>query len=153
MVKIPIQKKSSFNWLWLIPAIVVIALIAWWLMGSDDTETSQYNNSSTAVIASNGAFAIGDSVQIERATVTELTGDMSFMINHEGQDYLVVFDERRTPGEATEGRYDINAGQTINISGEVMAANARMPSGVTATVPSGTKHYIFAENIEIQDRP
>lgn len=38
MAEIPITKKSSLPWLWIIIASLIIGLLAWWLLTDDDDD-------------------------------------------------------------------------------------------------------------------
>jgi hypothetical protein len=153
MAKIPIKEKSGFNWLWIILVIVVLALLAWWFMGDDDNDDVSLNlDNDTAVFVGAGSFMVGESVNIMGAEVTELIGDMSFMINHEGRDAFVVFNQERTPNDATEGEYDINVGNSVDIRGTVRAASSDMPRGIMATVPAGMNQYIYADSLNLNSR-
>ena len=58
----------------------------------------------------------------------------------------MLLDEVPTPGTATEGRFDINAGDRVNIGGEVRHADAA-PLGVTANLPVGVDTYIYATSL------
>ena len=78
---------------------------------------------------------------------------MSFTINSEGREAFVVFNQEPTPNQPTEGEFDINPGQLVDITGTVMSADAAMPDGVDATVPTGMTQYIFADSMEVVDRP
>lgn len=153
MAKIPIKEKSGSNWIWIVVVVVVLALLAWWLMSNDDNDDTARNmDNDTAVFVGTDVFMVGESVNIKGAEVTELIGDMSFMINHEGRNAFVVFNQERTPNDATEGEYDINVGQSIDISGSVRAASSSMPKGVMATVPSGMNQYIYADSLNLNSR-
>lgn len=161
MAEIPIEKKSGIpGWLWLLLAALVIALLAWWILDDDGNDVVEYTDDDTAAVVADtptnmdvDPFTVGETVTLSGARVTELTGDMSFTVNSEGRDAFVVFDEERTPNDATEGEYDINVGQLVDITGTVMAADTAMPEGVMATVPTGMTQYIYADSLGIESRP
>lgn len=163
MAEIPIEKKSSMGWLWGLLALLLVALLAWWILSDDDDEVEYAENEtvatapadSAAVAGTTGAaagasaMAVGDSVDLDNVRVTSLAGDMAFNADVNGQNMLVVFDQQRTPNDATEGEYDINPGSVVNIDGSVRSASDPLPTGVDAQIPAGTERYIFADSIEM----
>ncbi|WBY17076.1 hypothetical protein PF049_02625 [Erythrobacteraceae bacterium WH01K] len=158
MAEIPIEKKSGLGWLWLLLAALLIALLAWWLLSDDDEVDGYVENDTVAMADANvndtvDAFIIGESVDLDGARVTELTGDMSFMIESEGRSAFVVFNQEPTPNDPTEGEFDINVGQLVDIDGRVMSAADPLPEGVDASIPSGMDSYIFADSLDVENRP
>ncbi|MGB3738788.1 MAG: hypothetical protein WA948_05475 [Pontixanthobacter sp.] len=160
MAEIPIKKKSGIpGWLWFLLAAIILALLAWWILDNDGDDVVEYTDESAEVVVADPAmdgvepFVVGEAVTLSAAEVTELTGDMSFTINSEGREAFVVFNQEPTPNQPTEGEFDINPGQLVNITGTVMSADAAMPDGVDATVPTGMTQYIFADSMEVVDRP
>ncbi len=160
MAEIPIEKKSGIpGWIWLLLAAIILALLAWWLLDNDGDDAVEYTDDNVAAEVAPAAtaaavpFTVGETVNLSGAEVTELTGDMSFMINSEGREAFVVFNQTPTPNQPTEGEFDINPGQMVDITGTVMAADAAMPDGIDATVPAGMTQYIFADSMEVVDRP
>ncbi|MDT0576729.1 hypothetical protein RM533_11130 [Croceicoccus sp. F390] len=150
MAEIPVEKKSSMSWLWIILAIIVLALLAWWIFSDDDDVVATADNDVVATEAMAPAMlAVGERVDLDNVRVTSLAGDMAFNADVNGQNMLVVFNQVPTPGDATEGEYDINPGSMLNMEGEVRAADAPLPAGVTAQIPAGTDRYIFADSIEM----
>ena len=157
MAEIPIEKKSGMGWLWALLALLLVALLAWWLLSADDDEATNYADADTAAMApadpmasgTAGTMEIGQSVDLDNVRVTSLAGDMAFNADVNGQEMLVLFDQEPTPNDATEGEYDINPGSILNIDGSVRSASDPLPDGVTAEIPSGTDRYIFADSIEM----
>jgi hypothetical protein len=158
MAEIPIEKKSGFNWLWLLLAAIVLALLAWWLLDDDGDVVEYTDNDTAAVVADDtmvaatpvvGMMAIGDTVNLDNVRVTSLAGDMAFNVDANGQNMLVLFDQTPTPNTATEGEYDINVGSMVNLDGEVRSAADALPTGITAEIPAGTDRYIYATDIEM----
>lgn len=66
---------------------------------------------------------IGQQVRLENVRVLRVPGDVAFWVGpNADQQLLVILDETPTPNDpTTEGRYDINPGQVINIYGEARA--------------------------------
>lgn len=154
MAEIPVEKKSSMGWLWVLLALLILALLAWWLLDSDD-EAVEYAETDAVVaapvepMAATGMLAVGESVDLDNIRVTSLAGDMAFNADVNGQNMLVLFDQTPTPGDATEGEYDINPGSMLNIEGSVRSASDPLPEGVMAEIPAGTDRYIYADSIEM----
>lgn len=155
MAEIPVEKKSSMGWLWVLLALLILALLAWWLLDSDDEEVDYVENEAVVaapvepVAAGAAMLAVGESVDLDNIRVTSLAGDMAFNADVNGQNMLVLFDQEPTPGDATEGEYDINPGSMLNIEGSVRSAGDPLPEGVTADIPAGTDRYIYADSIEM----
>lgn len=154
MAEIPIKEKSDKKWLWIILAVVAIILLAWWLLDNDDGDVVEYTDNDTVATepmagTAMTAMAIGDTVNLDQVRVTELTGDMAFHVDANGQDMLVLFDQTRTPDTAKEGEFDINVGSLVNLDGTVMSASEALPAGVMAEIPAGTESYIYATDIEM----
>ncbi|QNE05953.1 hypothetical protein [Croceicoccus marinus] len=154
MAEIPIKEKSDKKWLWIILAVVALILLAWWLLDNDDGDVVEYTDNDTVATepmagTAMTAMAIGDTVNLDQVRVTELTGDMAFHVDANGQDMLVLFDQTRTPDTAKEGEFDINVGSLVNLDGTVMSASEALPAGVMAEIPAGTESYIYATDIEM----
>lgn len=160
MAEIPIEKKSGMpGWLWLLLGLLVLALLLWLFLGNDDDEiertdavvAEQTIDPATALVAAPaaGMMAVGEQVDLDNVRVTSLAGDMAFNAEVNGQPMLVLFDQERTPNDATEGEYDINPGSMVNLTGSVRSAADPLPAGVTAQVPAGTDRYIYADTIEM----
>jgi hypothetical protein len=165
MADIPIEKKSNMKWLWIALAVLLLVLVAWWILDDDDGDIVEYTDNDAVATqtmedetslagaevaaASVAAMAIGDDVNLEQVRVTELSGDMAFHVDANGEDMLVMFDQTKTPNTAKEGKYDINVGSLVNLEGKVMSSSADKPSGVVGDIPAGTERYIYATNIEM----
>lgn len=149
MAEIPVEKKSSKGWLWALLALLIVALLAWWLLSDDGDEPVDDIDTVAAAPMDTDMLEVGESVDLENVMVTSLAGDMAFNADVNGQNMLVLFDQEPTPADAVEGEYDINAGSTVNIEGSVRSAAEPLPEGVTAQVPAGTDRYIFADTIEM----
>lgn len=156
MAEIPVERKSgSKSWLWILLALLVLALLAWWILDDDD-EIATYDTTvaESTVLADEqpaqaGMLTVGETVNLDQVEVTELAGDMAFYIQMNGQRVPVFFDQVPTPGTATEGRYDINAGSVVNIDGEVRSATDTLPANADPSILAGTQNYIFATSLEM----
>lgn len=149
MAEIPVEKKNSLWWLWLLGALLLGALLLWWLLGSDNGDAELYGDASEVVNTSPERMAVASAVDMDNLRVTRLTGDMSFFAeDNSGQEYFIVFDEVPTPNTAKEGRFDINPGNRIDVQGTVRDRSFTFPATVDATIPSGVKTFIYATEIE-----
>ena len=75
---------------------------------------------SVLVNPQNPQSLVGKRVRLTNMKVQSVVGDRTFYVGpSESQRVFVVLDQVKTPNTATEGRYDINAGQTISINGIV----------------------------------
>lgn len=166
MANIPVRKKSSssLSWLWLLLALVVLAVIAWWIWGGTNNRNQQVNtapvsaqpstggtvNSTAALTDSPLTSLIGRDVAINGAPVESLAGDMAFYVGaNADQRVLVVFNQQPSPNSSREGKLDINPGSHVNISGVVRSSRDPLPQGVHASLPSSVAAYVYANELSI----
>ena len=160
MAEIPVEKKSGGipGWVWLLLGLLLLALLLWWLLGDDDDDVAMVDEPAAveqvdtmAPAAAAGAVALvpGEEVDLDNVRVTSLAGDMAFNAEINGEPVFVVFNQEPTPGDPTEGEYDINEGSIINMTGRVISADEGVPANVDATIPPGTEMFIFADTIEM----
>ena len=66
---------------------------------------------------------VGKKVRIDQLEVTRVVGDKSFYVkpagSMDGPTVFVFLDEQPTPNTAKEGRYDVNAGDKLTLTGFV----------------------------------
>lgn len=149
MAEIPVEKQSSKNWLWILLALLLLALLAWWLLSDDGDEVEYVENDTVAAAPVAGALTVGQPINMENVEVTSLAGDMAFYIDMNGERVPVFFDQVPTPGTATEGRYDINPGSMVNITGEVRAATDGLPENADPSILGSSQNYIWADSLEM----
>lgn len=132
MAEIPVTKKSSLAWLWILLAILALALIAWWVLSRDDkvegvpveavsegtidsdpgaTPVEPIAGMSIATILSNPAIYVGRDDFAAEVTVPEVPTDRGFWIEGEGQRMFAVLIDN--PQEVP---IDINAGQRLRVA-------------------------------------
>lgn len=133
MAEIPVQKKSSMSWLWLLLGLLLVALIIWWLLADDDEvetdvvdstvveqvepvtgpETGELPMTLTAILAQPQSY-FGKQFTGEVDVDGPLT-DRGFWIENDGaRMFAILIDEPR------EVPLDINAGQRLQVSGGVI---------------------------------
>jgi hypothetical protein len=79
----------------------------------------------TNVPEPNRSTLIGKRVNFKDVKVLSVVGDRTFYVGSDNTHrVLVVLEEEKTPNTATEGKVDVNAGQTVSFNGNVM----KMPS-------------------------
>ncbi len=111
----------------------------------------------TTITAASGLTAmVGRPVQLNNVQVQSVVGDRTFWIGPSAdQRALVVLNEVPTPGQpGVEGRYDVTAGQVINVNG--MIRNIDDPAFVSKPIeglPGGQTAVIHADNLDIIKRP
>ncbi len=146
MVEIPVEKKSSMNWLWLVLGLILASLLLWWLFSDDDdayvepagveavqpVTTEPMGDLTTNAVATGPvtdlstllpaipAAMVGRQVQLTNVPVQEVVSDAGFWIG-EGTNrrIYVVLSEERTPNTPMEGEADVNAGATANVTGVI----------------------------------
>lgn len=178
------RKSGTPWWLWLIVAAAVLALLIYMFSGDeaerdpvvepvtaaapvDGQAASAMNNSATGAAAGavtdlaliTGATGltsmIGREVQLNNVRVQEVVGDRTFWVGPDtNQRALVVLNEERTPGQATEGRYDVTPGQIINVNGTIRnTSDAAFGSNPIEGLPAGQSAVIHADSLNIVQRP
>jgi len=149
MAEIPVERKSGFPWWLLLIGALLLAVLLWFLLADNDDDSVADLNTDDRVEEEMVGYAVGESIDFDSIRVTELTGDMSFRIEApNGHNHFVVFDQTPTPGTAKEGLFDINPGDRLNIMGTMRDRSYRLPTTVTATIPSSDPKFIYATNIE-----
>lgn len=155
MAEIKVQKKGMPWWVWLIAALVAVAVI-WWAVaefGGDDTETA---GADVAVVETDPAAPaapaptpdatltdiaaildaedptalIGREVRLDGVQVLEMVGDATFWVGRSADERaFVILDEQiPSPPPEVEGRVNVNAGQTVDIVGSIRAGGD-LPGG------------------------
>jgi hypothetical protein len=167
MAEIPIRKRTSLA-AWaacVIAACTAVGLLIYALAPkyTEWRERSRAGDAITDVTVlvtlPDAAPVIGRKVTLQNVSVASVTGDRTFWIATGHRDpVFVVLDEQRTPGTATEGRYDVNVGQTIDIHGTIERfpgwEEARARWKVDAALPfQEQKIYIAADRLNITERP
>ena len=154
MANIPVERTGT-NWLpWLL-GLLALALIGFFVfLAADDPD-----NDDDAVVTENVAPAVvdtDDGLDMSDLYVTQVVGDNTFFVSEEpegGLDHLVYIEEEPTPGDATEGRYDVTDGQHISITGSMEPTPADLsPWGLTADQAGAVgDEYIRATSLTVLD--
>lgn len=148
MAEIPVEKKSSMTWLWVLLAVLLAVLLLWWILGDDDdeaadlagVETIQADSMTTDgldPLATNQAAGgpvtdmsmliptisqdmVGRQFQLNGVQVQEVVGDIGFWVGPSaGERVFAVLTQEPTPNTPMEGEADVNSGVTANISGTI----------------------------------
>lgn len=121
MANIPVEHTEAATpwWYWLVGALLLLGLL-WLLIGvlSDDDDVEIVEDDIEVV----EPLAVADGIDLSDVIVTRVVGDNTFFVApSEGsdQEMLVYLEEEPTPGDATEGRYDVTVGQHLRIDGVV----------------------------------
>ena len=176
MAEIAVEKKSSMSWLvWLLLAAAIILLL-WWIFSRNGRDADVTERGRVADIVADGPIRdgailygaadatqhVGRQVELQNARVLSVTGDANFWVGEaEGRQLLVHLDEQRTPNQpGTEGRYDVNPGQTVNVYGDVRAfpgwSTAESEWKVDPSLRSNFENqrvYVHANRLDIVNRP
>lgn len=169
MAEIPVTKKSGVPWwVWAILAAIVLLLLFLFFAGGDD-EVADADTDPAVIVAGSDTDVITDlttleqgtaalagrQVDIDGARVAGMAGDRGFTVTDDsGATVLVVLDEI-VPGPDTgdDGRVDVNAGQTVDIEGEVFeVVDGRVNGEPIEGLPSGADIFVYARTIEIEAR-
>ena len=168
MAEIPVKKKSS-SWIWILLALVLVALLIWWLLaeageGDEVAAVDDIESAETAGMETEAAGAIttvtalsdlpdmiGREVRLEDVAVTEVIGDMHFTVGEENNEAMIRFDQVPTPDTEREGLIDVNPGSRVTIEGTVMDLDTEMPDTVSREISDDTQAYIMADLVSVID--
>lgn len=142
MAEIPVERKSNLTWLWVLLALILIALLIWWAVG-DDEEPIPVREEIVGVdtpgadpitppepVGMEAGITIGDilgnpteyvgddNINLTGVRVPEVPTDRGFWIEDQGQRIFAVLIDG-----PVEVPTDINPGQQIVIR-EAMARDA-----------------------------
>ena len=118
MANIPVEKRSSGIpwWAWLLGALLLGLLLFFLFFNSDDDEVAVVEDDPVEEVAE-------PALDLSEVYVSRVVGDNTFFVTPDagsGPETLVYLEEEPTPGDATEGRYDVTEGQRISVTGEMM---------------------------------
>lgn len=155
MANIPVERKGGGMpwWAWLLAVLAVIGLI--WLvaeMADDEPDEDDIAvvdpaepvdqpepvETTTAVTSFDelaaGTALVGRRVDLNDVRVLGLTGDSSFVVAPEsgaGEGALVVLTDMGEwevgPGDGSDGEYDVNEGNTMDVEGTLRAFDQSVP--------------------------
>lgn len=142
MAEIHIEKKGT-NWLAWIIGLIVLALLIWWLVSLFDNEEANEAagvaeapaaavvtpvTDLTMITTADPMSRVGQEVRLASVPVENVVSDKAFWLGSGANSrvFAVLENEPATPGTATEGRYNVQAGQTISAWGTV----ERMPASL-----------------------
>lgn len=126
MAEIPVEKKSSSAWLWILLLALLGGLLAWWLLSDDGDEIALEDDIVTTELVEEDALTTGDLTLATIAAaplahvglnysgevnVAEVPTDRGFWIEHEGARMFAILIDG--PQEVP---LDINPGQDLQIS-------------------------------------
>lgn len=160
MAEIPVEKKSSMAWLWVLLALIVAALLFWLLAAGDDdvdpvvantTETEMVETDApiaadampmtlTAILAQPQSY-IGQQFSGEVGVSGPLT-DRGFWIENDGaRMFALIMDEPR------EVPVDIDAGQRLRISGGTIRAGGEVGELEGAPLDDDTRAVLAEQDV------
>jgi hypothetical protein len=143
MAEIPIERKSSMAWLWILLALVVLALLAWWVFADEDedvvgsavAEASITPATTPEMVGTAPGVSIGDilgapatylgrddfQAEVTVPTDAQMT-DRGFYIEDEGERLLAII----LDGPQEEPKH-INPGQTLRVSQGMLRDRTYLP--------------------------
>lgn len=173
MTEIPVHKKSGGVpwWVWALLALLLIALLFWFLNRDDDPEVATdpvapavatatpvaegpITDLNTILATEDLATLSGREVQLSGVTVQRVVGDRTFIVGPSVERSLfVVLNQVPTPGTPTEGRVDVTAGQTLSLGGTMRRVQDGAVDGAQIEdLPAGTDAYLWAQTINVMSR-
>ena len=140
MSTIPVERTGTPWWVWLLGALVLLALI-WFLvaaLGDDDSDVVVADNDADVAVVEDpnpmvaATPPVADPADVEATAldlsnlyVTRVVGDRTFFVAPSeamsDQETLVILDQNNSPEVVgIEGQVDINPGQRIALTGGTM---------------------------------
>lgn len=160
MAEIPVTRKSSVPWLWMLLAAILAALIIWWIAAeADDVETAidetatseavrpdrQANSEAlpmtlAAIVAQPQSY-IGREFSGEAGVAGPLT-DRGFWIESDGaRMFALIIDQPK------EFPLDINAGQQLRINGGTIREGGAVFDVEGAALKENTLEVLQNQNV------
>jgi hypothetical protein len=155
MAEIKVERKGPPWWLWVLLALLAVALV-WWAIaafGDEDgeapateaaavgapaatapasaaTDERALTDIATVLDADDPSALVGREVDLRGVRVLEMVGDATFWVGRgPDQRIFVILDEQiPSPPPEVEGRVNVNAGQMVDIKG-VMRRGGDLPGG------------------------
>lgn len=178
MAEIPVERKSGTPWLWILLALLVAALLLWWIL--DDGEEAQLADPAnieasemvvtdqvpgmgadasaagpvtqmSALIPTIAPDMVGREVQLTNVPVQEVVSDVGFWIGPNSDNRVfAVLTQEPTPGTPMEGAADVNAGAMADISGTIRtrADMERLAQGKVMDLPQGVDRFLIVESYQ-----
>ena len=181
MAEIPVEKRSSKAWLWILLALLIVGLLLWWLLSEADEEETDLaegavateqvgagtaapgtaeagtDEMSIAAIQANPSAYYGREGFTGEVTVGEPLTDRGFWIEDNGNRmFALVIDQPR------EVPIDINPGQTLRLDGGTIREAATISDPPGNPLDENTKSNIAdqqavlvidEDDIEVVERP
>lgn len=174
MAEIQIEKKTTSPWLWIIPILIVLALVLWWLFtrgpdrdGAVVTPAGAAGEVSAAPITDLAMLAAmspaeraglaGRRVELTNVPVPAVPGDETFWVGgNEAERLFVTLDPTGVPA-GTESPTNVNAGQQVTVAGvlrEVPADLSDMRTrwkldDATADALGAARIYLAADRVTV----
>ncbi len=169
MAEIPIEKKSSMTWLWVLLAVILAVLLLWWVFSGDDEEVgvvapapatevvgvqtpgpdpitapepvaTEPGFGIAAILGSPSQFVGRNDFQAE-VTAPEVPTDRGFWIEDQGQRLFAVLID-----DAAERPLNINPGQQLRIR-EGMIRDATFINQIPGTIDADTRRILQGQDI------
>lgn len=159
MAEIPVEKKSSMTWLWVLLAVILAALLIWWFVAADDDADPVVADSAETELVATETPIAADAMPLTLAAIVaepqsyigqDFTGevgvagpltDRGFWIENDGaRMFALIIDE------PMEVPLDINAGQTLQISGGTIRAGGEMTEVEGAPLDADTRAVLAEQD-------
>lgn len=130
MVEIPVEKKSSLAWLWILLGLLTLGLLLWWLFADDDEVDALAPAATTAtapadaitdinpLLGANAGGLAGREVRLEGVPVQALGASGAMLVGPGGGNALLVVPEGATVPEG------LVVGNMVNVMGTVRTMDA-----------------------------
>ena len=168
MAEIPVTKKSGIPWwVWAILAAIILLLLFLFLGGDDDVDVAEVETVETVetvgtdvitdltTIAQGTAALAGRQVDVDGVRVASMAGDRGFTVTDQsGANVFVLIDEVVPgPDSGADGDVNVDAGQTVDIRGEVFEVLDGSVNGEPIEgLPAGTQIMVYASEVAIEER-
>ena len=165
MAEIAVHKpKNSAHWAWIIFGLVVLAWLIYALAPSYGMWQTRsrladpITDVEMILAVPDHEALVGKNVALDGVRVMEVTGDRTFwIVSGTSAPLLVVLDEQPTTSGPVEGRYNVEAGQVLDVVGTIRRfpgweeARSRWKLDPSRPVEA-QRIYVAAEQLTITNR-
>lgn len=161
MVEIPVEKKSSFGWLWALLVLLLLGLLLWWLLADNDNDEVMEPAPTAAVgtaagepvtdiaplLGPNAAELVGREVQLQGVPVQDVQDGQALLVGPGAGSTLLVMPQGASIPEG------LTAGNEIDVVGTVQQMEALGTNRPALAEDASSQVFIAASSITAAGEP
>lgn len=152
MAEIPVQKKTSLAWLWILLAVLLAASLLWWLLsGSNDNEVGDPADrvaeagapvtDAASLLGANAAGLAGREVRLQGVQVQEVEEGRALLVGPGASNALLVVPEGATIPDG------VAAGDMVDVAGVARPKDALGQNRPTSAGRASGELFVSASKI------